>query len=152
MEEQQSLWDEPISLTAGLYDRASGSRPMGVSNSPLDGHPVDDIHSSRLEDVSYPFLSPPAGTLGMVRNTDPDTSREAAKRTLSRISQTKLRVIAVLQDRGPLTDEQIATYTGLKENSASKRRGELVTSGHVVFAGYTSTTSTGSQAKVWRLV
>lgn len=133
MNEQRSLWDEPQSFTAGL-SHASVERPTGVS---FDGRPIRHITPDWRK---------------LVRTSDPETSRQAARKTVPRISQTKQRVVdcLALHPQG-LCDEQIARLTKLKESSASKRRGELVTDGLVKYAGHTRLTSTGSPAKVWVL-
>lgn len=124
---QPSLWDEESKSPQHFL----GSRPVVSSQT------VSHLDRSDLR--------------GMVRPSDPDTSYAAARRAVPHLSQTKLRVIACLEEHGDLTDEQISGFTGLKENSASKRRGDLVSDGLVVYAGYERKTSTGRDARVWRL-
>lgn len=133
MNEQSSLWDEPQSFTAGL-SHASVERPTGVS---FDGRPVKNIIPDWRK---------------LVRRDAPDTSIQAAKKTVKRISQSKQKILDILSLHPEgLCDEQIARFTGMKENTASARRGNLVTDGLVKYAGHTRLTSTNSNAKVWIL-
>lgn len=50
-----------------------------------------------------------------------------------------------------LTDEQIARFTGYKENTVRPRRLELVEAGAVMDTGRTRKTDSGSEATVWAL-
>lgn len=124
MNNQQSLWDDLHELTAGLT-HTSAAHPTGVSD-----------------------ITPNWERLA--RKSDPFTSKLAAKKTVLRLSHTKQQVLDCLKLHPEgLIDEEIARYTGLKESSASKRRGDLVETGHVQYAGRVRNTSTGSPAKVW---
>lgn len=88
----------------------------------------------------------------LVRRDDPSTSVEAAKKTVKNISKTKQRILDLLSNYPDgLCDEQIARLLNMKESSAGKRRGDLVTDGLVEYCGYTRLTSTQTNAKVWRV-
>jgi hypothetical protein len=65
-----------------------------------------------------------------VRKTDPDTSFVAAKKVGFKIGQVRLRVIAILDLKGPMTDEQLiktyhSIYGDAPESTIRTRRSEL---------------------------
>jgi len=65
------------------------------------------------------------------RHTDPATSHGAAERATGHAQADRQRVLALLAERGPLTDFQLADLTGRKQTSIGVRRGELVKAGLV---------------------
>ena len=92
------------------------------------------------------------------RNTDPDTSLEAA------MSVTELRrradhdlVLALLFEHGPLTDFDLARLATqrlghmVKQTSLGVRRGELRDAGLVVDSGHKGKSDTGARAIRWAL-
>lgn len=102
----------------------------------------------------------PVRVAALARETDPDTSRQAA----ASISQDSMRetqrmVLAILERYGPSCDEDIATYAaqlteheGWPRQSPSglrSRRAELVAAGLVRDSGERTRTSTGRQTIVW---
>jgi predicted ArsR family transcriptional regulator len=60
-------------------------------------------------------------------------------------------LLAALRERGPLTDEQLTDVTGLRIQTASPRRNDLVRRGLVRQAG-TAVTTRGRSAKTWCVV
>ena len=87
------------------------------------------------------------------RNTDPETSHEAAAAAAMRAGTDRalaLRALARAGDRG-LTDFELEAATRIKQTSIGKRRGELVKSGYVEFAGSKRPAPSGSPAMVWRV-
>lgn len=80
------------------------------------------------------------------------TSRRAAEEA-SQWQVTHRRKVHDLLYLYPLglTDEQIARYTGLKENTVRPRRLELVEAEAVVDTGRTRATESGMEATVWAL-
>lgn len=79
-----------------------------------------------------------------------DTQLAAGARTAPRIRGHRARILALLQRQG-VTDEQIATATGLGLNTVRPRRGELVSQGLVEDSGQRGRTATGSPAIIWRV-
>ena len=51
-----------------------------------------------------------------------------------------------------LIDQEIIAITGIRQQSENPRRGELVTSGHVIDSGETRMTECGRPAIVWKVV
>lgn len=85
----------------------------------------------------------------------PDTSHDAAARVKPRSGTQRRRVMDAIRDshmRGlpGLTDEQVATITGLSLNSVRPRRQELQKAGWVEATDYRQETSSGGMAIVWR--
>jgi hypothetical protein len=56
------------------------------------------------------------------RNTDPETSHEAAADVTFKASRHRILALKALYTYGPLTDYQLAARTGLQQNSIGKRR------------------------------
>jgi hypothetical protein len=96
-----------------------------------------------LEAVPDPFRDQRA------RNTDPETSHEAAR---ANRNTDRARCEAALEARGPagFTDYELADRLGLQQNSAGKRRGELRDLGLVVDSGLRRRAPSGAWAIVWR--
>ena len=70
---------------------------------------------------------------GMVRSSDPETSREAALSVRPTVSAHRERVLDLLTRAGRLglTDFDLEAKTGVKQTSIGKRRGELAALGVV---------------------
>lgn len=103
--------------------------------------------------------TPAPADVAHARNTDPWTSHAAAATiTPTKMRKTQAAVIAILKERGPSTDAEIAAsyqtvqLLGAPPQSASglrTRRAELVAAGLVVDTGTTRELPTGNRGKVW---
>lgn len=78
------------------------------------------------------------------------TSRIRAARMPSRTSQ-KGRILLAHYRFGPMTDEECSSRTGIGLDSLSRRRSELVQTGHLQASGLMRRTRSGAQAIVWEL-
>lgn len=88
-----------------------------------------------------------------VRASDPDTSRAAATLSPLRRSTDRYRALETLQAHPEgLTDYELADLMGRQQNSAGKRRGELVVLGYVRDSGRRRPAPSGSKAIVWQTV
>lgn len=86
-----------------------------------------------------------------VRTSDPETSYRAAFSHLGlRASQRWRCYLAIIASRAlGLTDDELAERTGIRLNSANKRRGELFQKHLVCDGGGRRRTAAGSLAIVW---
>lgn len=89
--------------------------------------------------------------LSMVRTSDPETSRIAARSTNR--AEGRRRVLAFFTTHAgrAFTDTEVAAATGMVLGSAQKRRKDLERDGLVKFAEEWGTTPTGSPSRKWRL-
>jgi len=93
----------------------------------------------------------------MSRNSDPDTSHQAASEAKFRASRHRILALKTLKRFGPLTDYELAARTGLQQNSIGKRRKECQDAG--LIAGLMDADGnnvkrpapSGSKALVWAL-
>lgn len=91
------------------------------------------------------------------RSTDPETSHIAAA-TVTNLTLTKERILAILRIRGAQTDEELIRwfrrYYGNEttEQSIRSRRSELVKAGIVSFSGEHGISSTGRPSRKWGVV
>jgi hypothetical protein len=85
------------------------------------------------------------------RSGAPATSREAAYSMVGPAKKQRADVLAFLIERGEAgaTDAEIEAALGMRHQSASPRRGELVASGLVVDSGKRRPTPSGRRAVVW---
>lgn len=97
----------------------------------------------------------------VARNTDPDTSWEAARSIpRERIRRSQQAILTILQWRGPSTDEGIWDRLARKDldaprmspSGARTRRSELVAMGKVRDSGKRERLQSGRQAIVWEAV
>jgi len=92
----------------------------------------------------------------LARNSDPETSHEAAAFATFRSNKGREKALLTLYRHGPMTDYELAAATGLQQNSVGKRRGECAVAG-LVAALYDGDqlvkrqTPSGSRAIVWEL-
>lgn len=87
------------------------------------------------------------------RESDPDTSHDAAARAALTANRGRKMALEVLrQNVGGLTDHELSELTGWRLNSMNKRRGELRDAGLVVDTGRRRRTPSGSTAIVWAAV
>ena len=111
-----------------------------------------------MDQTPLEFDTAPTGPYpARARAGDPDTSHQAAASVTERtITETHRRIMHILNDRGPLTDERIAdrylAQYGLTSPSGLRtRRHELVEMGRVEWTGDTAKLTTGRQGRVWKL-
>ena len=77
------------------------------------------------------------------------TSRLAGERMEPKAPSLRRRVLDIIRDCGPITDDEIAALLELSSNSTRARRVELVRDGLVVSAGIGKSAS-GNPATTWR--
>jgi hypothetical protein len=99
-----------------------------------------DGRQGAVEALEDPFTDKRA------RNTDPDTSHEAAL-----ANRNTDRARALKAHPAGLTDYELAEVIDRQQNSAGKRRGELRDLGLVVDSGARRDAPSGASAIVWRL-
>lgn len=91
------------------------------------------------------------------RNTDPETSHEAAEDASFKASKHRILALKTLHRFGPLTDFELASRTGLQQTSIGKRRKECQDAGLVANlftpegAKAKRPAPSGSNALVWTL-
>ena len=91
-------------------------------------------------------------SLGMARNSDPDTSHNAAKDVKPHIREIQAIVLGCLNAHPDgLTDEEVQRKTGLYGSTQRGRRSELCDMGAVEWAGTKRNTSRGKPSMVWRV-
>ena len=88
--------------------------------------------------------------IGFVRLDGGDTMVESAKAIAMEGRNLRATVLRVIIDKGGATDEEIELRTGLKHQTASARRRELVISGLVEDSGERRLTTSGRKAIVWK--
>jgi hypothetical protein len=88
--------------------------------------------------------------IGFSRIGGSDTMVESAKAIALDSPNLRARVLKVIVDKGGATDEEIETVTGLKHQTASARRRELVIRGLVEDSGERRLTTSGRKAIVWK--
>ncbi|MGV0985046.1 MAG: hypothetical protein ACOYB2_10855 [Limnohabitans sp.] len=88
------------------------------------------------------------------RESDPDTSHEAAKDARAMSGKHRMLALAALREAGPrgLTDFELADATGVAQTSIGVRRKELVRAGYVEATDARRPAPSGSAAIVWRVV
>ena len=79
------------------------------------------------------------------------TSKAAATEIKKKGPELRERVYEVIGRHSGITDEEIASYSGLNPSTARPRRVELVKAGRVVQVG-TGITSSGRKAALWATV
>jgi len=75
------------------------------------------------------------GLMSYVRATDPDESRDAARRIRLKVTDLELQVLAALVLRGPSTTAELAEYTTLQLVTVSPRMAPLERRGFVTRVG-----------------
>lgn len=85
--------------------------------------------------------------------TTSDNSREANARIRPKAQTLRARVLALIAGAGSrgMTDYEIQQATGLRNNTQTPRRRELVQSGAIVDSGTKRKTGSGCKATVWVL-
>lgn len=83
---------------------------------------------------------------GLARNTDPDTSHEAAKLNTTTLES---RVFEVINANGPMTTEEIARATGIDLQSITPRIAPLRRKGMIYDTGMRKKGEAGRPRIVW---
>ena len=89
-------------------------------------------------------------TQRLARTADPETSHIAAARTVEFRANHAGRILAALQDRGPMTVDQIAKVTDLTAWQVNKRLPELKRANVAAPTGETRLSASGRPERVWR--
>lgn len=120
---------------------------------------LDGGRKADIQFASSAQLRVPLRLLGAVpahhgaRSTDPDTAVAAAATATEGMTHNQIAVLTALAaagDRG-MIDHDHEPVNGLKQDTAGKRRGELVALGLVADSGERRKTPRGSKAIVWVL-
>jgi predicted HTH transcriptional regulator len=82
---------------------------------------------------------------GLARNTDPDTSHDAARVNTSTLES---RVFEVLNTHGPMTTEEISRVTGIDLQSITLRIAPLMRVGILVDTGLRKPGASGRNRRV----
>lgn len=85
------------------------------------------------------------------RRSDPDTSREAARRARSLAGQHAAQILAVLRQGGNQTCTEIAVASGLTAVQVARRMHELVDAGEVVVADGHGLTASGRPSRCFSI-
>lgn len=99
-------------------------------------------------------------TIATARNTDPQTSHDAAK-SVRHVSETQAAILAILRE-SPMCDEKLVEqfhlwtshgrFAPASDQSIRSRRAELVRLGFVEYAGFDERMSTGRYGRVWQVI
>ena len=103
--------------------------------------------SKHLDELGGLPMFPPRS-----RNSDPETSHEAAGSMEGEANAQRQRILAYLRYRGPRTADAIDLYLGLRDTSAGRRLPELKEMGLVEMTDQTALTRSGRRAHVWRAI
>lgn len=116
-----------------------------------DDAPRPGSNGASADDQTYDHrtrlpLNPPAR-----HNAPAGTSEVAAKRIAGHAKNLRARVLAFIIGRGPhgATDDEGEAVLGIKCQTYTPRRGELVALGLVVDSGRRRNTASGRPAAVW---
>lgn len=84
------------------------------------------------------------------RNSDPSTSVEAADVASERLTEKQQQVLEVLQDHGPMTDEQLVDLLPrMSPSGVRSRRSELIERRLARDTGATTLTRMGNKTIIW---
>jgi predicted ArsR family transcriptional regulator len=83
------------------------------------------------------------------RRSDPETSKEAARRVREFARGQCAAILAVLQKRGPLGAEQIAAYLKIDAYAARKRLADLEHAGMAKPLPMQRVTASGRHERIW---
>lgn len=88
---------------------------------------------------------------GREPSSNPDTSRAAAEAIAENATTLRASVYRFIRARryGGATDDEVEQGMGLRHETASSRRRELVLTGHVRWSGEYRDTRRGRKARVW---
>jgi hypothetical protein len=102
--------------------------------------------------MQQPSSAPTLFSTPLARNSDPETSHQAAFRAAHKAPSARQKVYDCLNlyPQG-LTDFELSDRTGLGDN-ARKRRSELAQAGLVAWNGEQRLSPSGSWARVWCVI
>ena len=103
--------------------------------------------SKTLDELGGLPLFPPKA-----RNSDPDTSHEAAESMEGDAKAQRQRILAYLRYHGPHTADCLDAFLGLRDTSAGRRLPELKEMGLVEMTTMKALTRSGRRAHVWRAI
>lgn len=139
----------PTLVLVDLAARPSGHWTIERGRARLHYEPVEGGRTGHIG--TCVVLNPPLPITGSAPYQAHSTeSREAAATAEFTRGPAHERILALLADRGPLTDEAIAELLELSPNTARPRRIELVDAGLVRRAG-TGMTRSNHKAALWGL-
>jgi len=133
--------------TPTLFDPGAPDHPTKDDAAPLAGGAgVNSPNTSSDSTVARLPLIPPAR-----HNAPAGTSGVAADRIAGHANILRARVFAFIVQQGPhgATDDEGEAALGIKPQTYTPRRGELVALGLVVDSGRRRSTASGRPAAVW---
>ena len=86
------------------------------------------------------------------RNTDPDTSHQAAESMADEAESQRRRILACLRYYGAMTADALDEVLELRLTSAGRRLPELEEADLVTLTGGKALTRSGRQARLWRAI
>jgi transcription initiation factor IIE alpha subunit len=86
------------------------------------------------------------------RRGDPETSHEAAGRVREFASGHCSVILRLLNERGPMTCDEIAKHTHLMAHQINKRTADLYRAGKAMPTGETRLSASGRSERVWRAI
>lgn len=81
----------------------------------------------------------------------PTSIAAAQSQALNKVEHDRMRILAELAKIGPMTDEELETYTGIKGNALRPRRCSLTVDLYVVDTLQRRANRSGSTAKLWKI-
>ncbi len=99
--------------------------------------------------IAIDFTSPPRF---LARNTDPETSHEAAARVREFAHGQCAEILNLLRKYGPMSPEQIAAHMAIDAYSVRKRTADLERAGVACPTGVTVPTVSGRRQRVWQAI
>lgn len=91
-------------------------------------------------------------TTPVARNTDPDTSHEAAESMQDAAGKQQAAILEALRDNGPMNHSQLDKSLGWPAHTSNRRLPELRRLGLVERTGATTLTASGRRAYEYRVV
>jgi len=103
--------------------------------------------SKHLDELGGLPMFPPRS-----RNSDPDTSHEAAESMVGYAHAQQRRILIFLREHGPQTADYLDVALAMRDTSAGRRLPELKEMGLVEMTTMKALTRSGRRAHVWRAV
>lgn len=92
------------------------------------------------------------GVSPRARNTDPNTSHEAARSMDVTAASHRGRILKLLKEQGGATGDAIDKALGWKHATANRRLPELRELGLIEMSEDTAVTRSGRRARIWRII
>ena len=86
------------------------------------------------------------------RRSDPETSKDAAARVREFAGGHCSVILRLLNERGPMTCDEIAKHTHLMAHQINKRTADLYRAGKAMPTGETRLSASGRSERVWRAI